>query len=45
MYVLKASDSVFRHNCYNGGADAGELKLVEDTLFMLGHPHAQQLRY
>lgn len=44
VYVLNASDSVFRHICLRSNADASVLKLVEDTIFTLGNPHAQQLR-
>lgn len=40
MYMAVVSDKRFRHICMASAIRAGQLKLLEDTLFMLRKPHA-----
>lgn len=40
MYILKLSDSAFRHICSRGNVDTSILVLVQDTLFITSGAHA-----
>lgn len=40
---MSVSGKKFRHICMASAKKAGQLKLLEDTLFMLRKPHAHDM--